>query len=317
MLIIKPQFPHVIDSTMISALRECPQKMFRAYIQHWKPQLESVDLVAGGAFAKGAEVARKCFYEEGLDEDTSLGYGLTALTRYYGNFDPVIDTSKTLENMQRAFEYFFNSYPLGNDGFEPLRLGNRLGIEFSFLEPLGINHPITGDPILLSGRADMIGTYCNQIMLEDDKTTKQLGTSWAEQWEMRSQFTAYTWAARRVLDVNVVGCLVRGTAIKKTGFECMQVLTHRSDHMLEAWHTQTIRDLNRLINMWDEGYYDYNFDNACNSYFKPCHFTEVCKTGEDEWLPATMTQRVWNPVSRIEQTIEEYEQELKDQGLFK
>jgi len=305
-MITKPQFPHVVDSTMISALRECPQKMFRAYMQHWKPQLESVDLVAGGAFAKGAEVARKCFYEEGMDEDTSLGYGLSALTKYYGNFDPVIDTPKTLENMQRAFEYFFYRYPLGSDMFEPLRLGSKLGIEFSFLEPLGINHPVTGDPILLSGRADMLGTYCDQIMLEDDKTTKQLGTSWAEQWEMRSQFSAYAWAVQKALDIKVSTYLVRGLAIKKTGDDCMQVITHRSEYMVNAWYSQTIRDLNRLINMWDEGYYDYNFDNACNSYFKPCHFTEVCKTGEDEWLPATMIQRVWDPISREEVSLEEF-----------
>ena len=54
----RPMFPHTFDSTMLSAFTSCPQKMFRTYVEHWKPKSESVHLIAGGAFAKGIEVAR-------------------------------------------------------------------------------------------------------------------------------------------------------------------------------------------------------------------------------------------------------------------
>ena len=50
-------FPLAVDSTMLGTFRSCPQKLYRQYLQHWKPRGESVHLVAGGAFAEGIEAA--------------------------------------------------------------------------------------------------------------------------------------------------------------------------------------------------------------------------------------------------------------------
>ena len=40
----------------------------------------------------------------------------------------------------------------------------------------------------------MIVELNNGLFIEDDKTASQLGSKWANQWEMRSQFSGYTWA---------------------------------------------------------------------------------------------------------------------------
>ena len=304
---VRPMFPHVVDSTMLNALRECPQKMFRTYMQHWKSRYESIHLHAGASLAKGLEETRKAFYYDGLSSEESEAIGMFAMMRAYGLDDPQIETTKTIDRLMMGFTYFFDQWPLGMDGFEPLDLGHKKGIEFSFLEPLGINHPITGDPIMFSGRADMLGTFCSGIMLEDDKTTSALGATWPIKWEMRGQFTGYTWAAREALGIDVKGVLVRGLCILKNGFNHMQVPTYRSRYEIELWYNQTIRDINRLINMWTEGYYDYNLGESCAAY-GGCSFQSICKSeNPDDWLPATMVQRVWDPVSREEITIEDWE----------
>ena len=150
-------FPSAIDSTTLAAFRSCPQKAFRTYFQHFKPLGESVHLVAGKAFAEGIEYARRAFYEQKLSPEDSVAAGLSALIQSYGDFECPPESAKSLERTAGALEFYFESYPLGVDAAIPLQFPDgRSGIEFSFAQPLPIPHPITGDPILYTGRADMI-----------------------------------------------------------------------------------------------------------------------------------------------------------------
>lgn len=313
---IRPEFPHVIDSSMITTMRSCHQKMFRQYIEHWKIDRESVHLHAGGAFAKGLEVARESFYVNGESEDLAKGKGLHALLTFYGDYQPPEGSAKSLDRMMGAFEFFLDQYPLGDDGFTPLKFAdNKHGIEFSFAEPLDIDHPTTGQPILFCGRADMLGEFADGIFLEDDKTTSSLGASWANQWDLRSQFTGYTWAAKKILKIPVKGVLVRGISILKTKYDTQQVLSYRQDWEIDRWEQQVLRDIKRLIEAWKEGYYDYNLDYACNEY-GGCLFRDICKSRDPEkWLEANYTKRVWNPIDRKEMTVDEWDSSWKGEGI--
>lgn len=279
---IRPMMPHTVDSTMLSAFRSCPQSMFRSYVQHWKSKSESVHLVAGGAFAKGLEVARKVFwegqvpqYEYTVDEfgrqvakqvgdlDTpaavgdsilAVSEGLHALMIAYGDFECPPESAKSCHRMLGALEFYFEQYPLGQDGCSPMLLPDgRRAIEFSFAEPLSINHPVTGDPILYTGRSDMISEFAGGLYIEDDKTTTSLGASWARQWEMRSQFSGYCWAAKKA-GIDASGVLVRGVSILKTKYDTMMVPTYRADWEIDRWEDQTLRDLERMIECWRKGY---------------------------------------------------------------
>ena len=191
-------FPHTFDSTMLAAFASCPQKMFRTYVEHWKPKSESVHLVAGGAFAKGIEVARKAFYEQGQSKEEAEALGLAALIFAYGDFECPADSAKSLERTAGALEFYYASYPFGECGLTPIKFPDgRWAIEFSFAEPLDIAHPVTGDPILYTGRLDCIGEFAGGIYGVDEKTASSLGASWSKQWEMRSQFTGYQWEIGR------------------------------------------------------------------------------------------------------------------------
>lgn len=300
-------FPHTIDSTMLSAFRSCPQSFYRSYMEHWKPKSESVHLVAGGAFAKGLEIARHSFYEEGASVDEAIGLGLEALMLAYGDFECPPESAKSLERMCGAFEFYFDQYPLGNDGCSPIKLSNgKHAIEFSFAEPLPIAHPVTGDPILYTGRSDMICNFAGGVYIEDDKTTTSLGASWARQWEMRSQFTGYCWAAKQA-GITPTGVLVRGVSILKTKYDTQAVTSYRGDWEIDRWLQQTIRDIGRMIQCWKDGYWDFSLDHACAEY-GGCKFVSICKSATPEdWLPLYFEPRVWDPLARRELTVEEWE----------
>lgn len=304
----RPPFPHVLDSTMLSTFRSCPQKMFRTFVEHWKPKGESVHLVAGAAFARGVEVTRKEFYEKGQDPQTAVALGLRALLEGYGDFVCPTTSAKTPERMAGAFEFYWDRYPLSTvEGAIPLDLGaGKKAVEFSFAEPLDILHPETGDPLLYSGRADAICSFAGGNYITDEKTTSQLGASWAKQWDLRSQFTGYCWAARNN-GIPVAGVLVRGISILKTKYDTQQAITNRSEWEIDRWIQQVHGDVKRMIECWEDGYWDWNLDHACAEY-GGCQLLSVCKSPEPEvWLPMYFEKKIWDPLARTETIVKEEE----------
>jgi hypothetical protein len=281
--------------------------MFRTYVEHWKPKSTSVHLVAGGAFASGIEAARNAFYVQGSSSEDAEAAGLRALIEHYGDFTPPEGSAKTLERMCGAFEFYLYCYPLGADGANPVTLSNgKRGIEFSFAEPIGINHPVTGDPILYTGRSDMLAERAGGVYVYDEKTTSSLGMQWANQWEMRSQFTGYQWAAARQ-GIKTAGSIVRGVSILKTKYDTLEIATYRSQVEIARFEEQLIRDVSRMIQCWWDGYWDYSLDGGCTEY-GGCSLTRICKSSTpDQLMPVYFTQRVWDPLARRELTVEEHE----------
>jgi hypothetical protein len=269
------------------------------YLEHWKPGEESVHLIAGGAFAAGLEKARQAFYIDGLPAEDAIAWGIDELFRKYGTFEPAEDSPKSVLRMAGAIEFYFSEYPLGADGATPHVFGDRHGIEFSFAEPIDVRHPVTGDPLLYAGRADMVCDAFGGLFLYDEKTTSQLGASWLKQWEHRSQFTSYCWGLRGH-GYRPTGIVVRGVSILKTGYGTAQAITYRSDWEVERWYGQVLRDLTRMKSMWEEGYWDYNLDHACGEY-GGCALTRICKSPDpDRWLSIYFHKRKWDPLERKE-----------------
>ncbi len=303
---MKPPFPSIIDATMLSAFRECPQKFLMAYMQHWKPKGESVHLHAGGAFARGLEVARRGYFEENMPGELAVARGANALMEAYGDFEaPEFGSGsvKTIERMVGALEFYFAEWPLDN-GIEPIVMpSGRRAIEFSFAEPLPFNNPETGEPVIYCGRTDMICRFAEGTYLEDDKTSTSLGEAWAKKWELRSQFTGYAWAAARA-SIPVNGVLVRGVSILKTKYGRAEAVTNRSQWEIDRWLEQVIRDLRRIEACWQEGYWDYNLADACDSY-GGCQFVPICKSPTpNDWLPMNFERRQWDPLERTEHLLD-------------
>lgn len=299
----RPPFPAVLDSTMIAAFRSCPQKMLREFVQHWKPATPSVHLHAGAAFARGLEVARTLYFGEGKTPDEAIAIGLGELMKAYGDFQCPADSAKSLERTAGAFEYYFSQYPLEREEARPAILpGGRLGVEFSFAEPLPLRNPETGDPLLYCGRMDQIVEFAGGLYGEDDKTASQLGGSWVKQWDLRSQFTGYVWGAGQS-GIKLEGFLVRGISILKTKYDTLQAVTYRHPWMVERWYDQLLRDVQRMIECWENGVWDYNLDHSCTEY-GGCPFRQVCLSSDPQpWLESGFIRRRWNPLSREEEEV--------------
>lgn len=299
----KPPFPAVLDSSIMASFKSCGRKAQLESFEHWKPRDQSVHLHAGAAYAAGLEAARTAFYAAGKSADDAVANGLQALLTAYGDFQCPADSAKSAERTAGALEYYFSQYPLDSDRAIPLALpGGKLGIEFSFLEPLDLAHPETGDPLLYSGRMDMMCSYEGMNLGEDDKTASQLGASWPRQWDLRSQFTGYVWGAQRA-GIKLDGFLVRGVSILKTKYDTLQAITYRPDWQIERWYGQLLRDAKRMIAAWKEGYFDYNLDHACAEY-GGCQFRNVCQMRDPAaLLEQQFARRRWDPVTRTETPI--------------
>lgn len=325
---MKTPFPTTIDSSMIAAFRSCPTRARYEYFEHWKTRTPSIHLHAGKAFAAGCEATRLAYYlgeykiprpvtsavalpeserydfvqrEPGNERD-SLGCGLGVLLAEYGDFPCPPESAKSAERMAGAFEYFFSVFRLPDDKAVPVKLGEKRGIEVGFLEPLEFRHPETGDPLMYTGRLDMLTTYAGQLFGEDDKTTSQLGASWSRQWDLRSQFISYSWGVRR-LGYPIAGFLVRGVSILKTKYDNAQAIVYFPQWMVDEWYEQLIEvDLPRMVQMWESGKWAKSLAEACNEY-GGCGFKQICLSAPQSrmtWLESSYERRKWDPVTRTE-----------------
>lgn len=297
-MLVRPPFPTIITNSMRSNFVSCPRKFELNNLHHWQPKHANIHLHAGGAFAKGMEVTRKSFFTEGLPAEDSIFNGWLALLDAWGTYEPDENATKTLERTLSAFLYYFECWPLETDFVRPL---DDHTIEFSFAHPLPIDHPETGDPLVLCGRFDLLGQHKNgTLYVVDEKTTAQLGPTWPSSWNLSAQFSEYCWAARKY-DYPVAGAIIRGVSILKTGHGHAQSIQSRPLFQLEQWYTQLLRDVQRMIDLWKEGYFDMSLGAACTS-FGGCMYKGVCAAANPtQWLEADFIQREYNPyISRVE-----------------
>ena len=296
----RPDFPAVIANTMRSASRQCLQKVYRSHFQHWAPSTPSIHLHAGGAFACGLEVARRAFYETGKDEANSLRDGLEALMKFYGSIvaPPTRSGDKSLENVIKAYDSYMQRYRLGLDPLKPHMVNGKAMVEFTFSIPTKVRHPQTGDPILYGGRSDMIGVMNDTLWVTDEKTASQLGETWASQWDLDSQFTGYI-AAAHLYGYPVAGALVRGVGLLKTKISHAEAIVNRSSWAIERWWQQLHRDIKRMIQAWEENYWDYALDKSACAAYGGCEFVKPCGSPEPEgYFPIYFRQRKWNPLAK-------------------
>lgn len=300
---LRAPFPTAIDSTLRAAFVACPRKFELEYLRHWKAQRQSIHLLAGGAFARGLEVSRLAFWRDNESPERAIGLGAIALVKHYGTIEEPNESEKSLINMLGALCEYFTNYGFRTDSITPLFLENHPCVEFSFALPIpGTSHPETGDPILYTGRFDLLGLYNDQLFIVDEKTAGQLGPSWFNNWTLRSQITGYCWAAREY-GHPVVGAIIRGLAILKKDYKHAEAIEYRQQWQIDRWLFQLRRDIERMVECWKSGYFDYNLDSSCSSY-GGCTFLPVCSSNQPErWLEADYVQRVWNPLERTEKPL--------------
>jgi hypothetical protein len=284
---------------MLSAMR-CPRKFLLGHIQRWTKagNEQSIHLVAGRAYAKGLEVARLA-YMRGADPEECLLLGTQALMEDYGDAECPDTEAKTLDRMVGALEFYFSEYPLDDDPARIAVIAGVPAVEWRFALPLPFNHPDTGEPLLYAGRTDAIMDFCGARYPEDDKTTKQLGSKWAKQWELRSQFMGYAWAGRE-LGLGFQGTLVRGVSILKTKYETAQAIVNSPDWKIDEWVEHRDHLIHEALVCYNKGYWEPALDDTCMDY-GGCTFHSICSIPPERrinWLTSNFEESTWNPLSR-------------------
>lgn len=299
-------FPTVIDNTMRNTFVACETRFWREFVENMGSPYPSIHLHAGACFAKGLEVFRLAFYLHDKSKDEALTEASIAMIVAWGDWEPRFSWQdkghpKCLDGILEALHFYLDTFDPLTDPVQPWKHDGTLGVEFNAALPIpGTKHPETGDPILYAGRFDQLVEYNGTLFIEDDKTTGQLGASWLEQWELRSQLTGYCWLAQ-AFGHPVAGAIVRGIAIRKTGFECAQVITMREDWKIERWLTQLKRDVQRMIEMYENHKRgippNLNLGESCTSY-GGCMFARMCQSQDPEIWRGEYGTRVWNPLEK-------------------
>jgi len=301
---LTPQFPAVVDATMRREYLSCPRAFYFRYILGLtRATGTSIHLLAGGAFAAGCETVRHSFYDTTSptcgDADASIALGIEALLRHFGDYSTPHLKSPT--RMSEALDYYFSvAFPLTSDRLTPLLRDGVAQVEFSFLIPL-----VSLPDISYAGRYDGFFTDGISNYILDDKTTSALGQSWVRQWDLRSQFTGYVFAATSA-GIRVSGCVVRGISILKTKFGHAEVITQRTSADLDRWWEVMNLDFQRaysdFCNLPSEpglapplSLFPPNLDSACCA-FSGCQFCDLCRyhTNPLPHLPEFTISR-WQP----------------------
>jgi hypothetical protein len=286
---------------MLGYWRACPRKFWWRHIRNLAPKGSNIHLHAGGAFAKGLEAARKAFYSGGCSPDEAIAQGQIAIIKSWGSEDPQEDNAKSLGRVLGGLDFYLHeAFPIATDYIVPfLNPSTHVPmVECSFGIPLDeVLHPVTKDPILYAGRFDMLGVHkTDQVLfIEDDKTTTQLGASWASRWTLRSQFTGYVWGAQH-FGLPVAGAIIRGISFLKNGYDKAESIQMRPQWMIDRWYQQVINDLNDMKRAWESDSWNYNLDESCAAY-GGCPYLRLCDVRDPEpFLDVYYEESHWNPL---------------------
>lgn len=308
-------FPTWFDASGLALWKECPHKFFWNVIARQAPKGTNTHLHAGKVYAIAHDIARRHIYRGGsIEEATAMG--LKALIKAYGEYEPPTTpasaAAKTWDRVAAGFIQYYERFNPFEDRCIPISLeDDKVGAEYSFSIPFpgDLRHPDTGEPLLYSGRFDMLchlcsdpwpGHYTDAILASpiygfDDKTTWQMGPTWAQQWVLRSQFLGYTWS-QRALGIDVRGFVVRGTAIQKQGIKFEEVILQHPKWRIARWLEATYLTIAEILNAWEAGFFKQVYDSACGSY-GGCTYRKLCSVPDP--LPIAVNEfetKHWNPV---------------------
>lgn len=292
--------PQVIDSTSRGDWASCETKAHWGFGRKLGGKEGSVHLVAGGAYARGLEVTRLLHYGQKVPLAEAVHQGMLAAIEAYGDFvTPEGKTNKGVDRVVQALDFYFNeAYPPSTDHVQPMFAPDgKPMVEFTFAIPLPINHPESGEPFIYAGRFDMVCLYNDQIFCLDDKTTSQLGPTWPAQWNLRGQFTGYTWACQQY-GRPAVGAIVRGVSFLKNSFGKSDSLQQRPQWMVDQWYEQLLADITRWKEAWEKNWYNQNFGEACGS-FGGCPFQVLCGSANPEAWVSKFGVRDWDPLAKV------------------
>lgn len=321
----RPPFPAWIDSSTRLAFTECELKGAYSGLYHFKPKSVSNHLSAGGAFAHGIEVARKIYFTEVRRDNSSSSSSSSFL--FFPNLSPAERADiasaagalsaflakpeedsadalgpKSSSRILLAVLRYFAEFPLDRDIIIPyINPRGEPAVEYKFAIPLPISHPETGEPLLYTGKFDMLAYYNGQYWPVDEKTTSRLGPSWASNFDLRGQFLGYTWAVREQ-GFECPGVIVRGIGLLKNDITFQVAPVRYPSWLINQWFDQLCEDIERFKKAWENHSYSQDFGESCGHY-SGCAYKQLClRPNPEEWVMTFFQKLEWNPLTEQDYT---------------
>jgi hypothetical protein len=164
--------------------------------------------------------------------------------------------------------------------------------------------PVTGagQPYILCGHLDKVGTFVDELYVVDYKTSTFKPENWFfGKFDPHNQMTLYTLAAKVVLGVAVKGVILEAVQILGDKSIFGRGMTFRSQDQLDEWvddlhYWFTLAEQCAISDRWPLN------DTACDMY-GGCKFRDVCSkspTVRERFLEGGFVQRPkeerWNPL---------------------
>jgi len=325
-------FPINFSNTTMGDIWKCELYFFRRHCQKLvNNTYKSSDLIAGGNFAKGCELVRKAYFNEGKSEEDAIEIGC----KHILESEDTGDSNKSNERLSFTLKKYFERFPL-DSLLTPVKLTNgEHAIEYEFAFDLGIPHPeIPNQNLIFKGKLD--GLYERNIMgkrvgvyVVDEKTTGGLsrikGTKTVDivreeaPYRTDSQLIAYCWASKQ-LGIVPEGALIRKVPILSKHEDSFEIEIKVNDFMIEQWSTTTFNKIHELVDKYmyykengvaQQSFYPSYSHNACNSYARQCTYAQGCMSEHGEAiLQSDMKQVMWLSDEKREVSLTEYKQKL-------
>ncbi len=299
-----PGLQLAVDSTSLGEFKICPYRYYLGIIQGYRPRLESVHLTFGlllhGAIEQyHHDIARGTDHAQAMRNTVRWALvrtWLPALQRGWNSDDP----NKNRLTLVRTVVDYLDKYG-DQDPVQTLILANgKPAVELSFSFNSGFVSSATGEPFVLCGHLDRIGTLNDVPYIIDVKSTKHTispGTFAA--YTPDNQFSMYTLAGRVAFGVPVKALVVDVAQIAVTFTRFERGLVPRDDGQIDEWLTDTGHWLASMDRCAEQQRWPQN-DKSCGLY-GGCHFRSVCArspASRQTWLDAQFTRRVWDPLQR-------------------
>lgn len=256
----------------------------------------SIDLDAGGAFAKAMELTRNAYYKQKLSAEDAVEIGQRYLlgdfaTNFAASPYALSENLKTPTNLSHTFANYFAETGLDEERVLPYQLPDKsISVELPLFLDTPFQHPRTRKPIQIHCILDLLGFDGESVVCVDEKTCKSVLLDSAKQTDLlrtETQFAFQVGMVNRLAPhLGIAGCNkmeVRKVVINNA--KPLRKYAFYIEHTHQRlWWENVLDTINEMLKVYakERGLRDFHL--GCSAYFKPCEFTQACTSRLGEVL---------------------------------
>lgn len=206
-----------------------------------------------------------------------------------GFYDEPSDKVRTMSNLEEALLYYVMQYDI--EEYPPFEVEVAL--------PFGVEWD-SGERLIYLGRADAVCSDGKDIIVEDNKSSTQVGAKgWEHQWHVSHQLTGYMIGAslkynKPVRRARILGLKTK-LPVKATSDSFMAIPTSRNDLQIEAFFQWLLDAWRKVLRFKDKPFDATMYTSNCYMYFTPCMFIPVCTSDNRPTDWTGFEHNPWHP----------------------